>query len=228
MNSSQQTQPTLNCDNSSAPEEELPKSGANESQHIENNDKNIIHTVVCLNNQRNGCVKEVPNRVCYDNPAFAGINFQNVSHEFISNGNGILNVGNGVLNTVNDNPNPNPNPNHTLIALSSNSTEKSYDNHSSDKIFKERTLSMSSVKSFKNAVADRRCSRKVSIARRKMDLPGGDLDNIDENPLRRKMSFIRDTSGEEPLRTAAIQILLASLMAGIQQKNILVLILNLK
>jgi cation transporter-like permease len=72
--------------------------------------------------------------------------------------------------------------------------------------------SSDSSENFKNKnLSERRLSKRLSIIRRTSDDP--DLVNI-ENPLRRRMSFIKDTSGEEPLLKSAIQILVASLCAG--------------
>ncbi len=63
----------------------------------------------------------------------------------------------------------------------------------------------------KNRRVSRRRSQSLSIISR----ISGDQDFAgNENPLRRRMSFIKDISGEESLKKATIQILIASLCAG--------------
>jgi cation transporter-like permease len=106
------------------------------------------------------------------------------------------------------------------INIDMNSNKASFDNPAfdgkkDDHIFtvngKIRSNSNSS-QTFKNKnLSERRLSKRLSIIRRTSDDP--DLVCI-ENPLRRQMSFIKDTSGEEPLLRSTIQILIASLCAG--------------
>jgi cation transporter-like permease len=76
---------------------------------------------------------------------------------------------------------------------------------------KIRSNSNSSETFKNNNLSQRRLSKRLSIIRRTGDDPN--LVCI-ENPLRRRMSFIKDISGEEPLLRSTIQILIASLCAG--------------
>jgi cation transporter-like permease len=63
----------------------------------------------------------------------------------------------------------------------------------------------------KNRRESERRSKSLSIISR----ISGDQDFAgNENPLRRRMSFVKDISGEESLKRATIQILIASLCAG--------------
>ena len=172
---------------------------------------------VVVDNKVNNNLKSIPiiteSKVCYDNPAFNGLSVNDININISDNNN------DGKQHNHNFNQNNIPSNNLNDISKSS-STEKmptpdtpslqSYQKH------RNRTLSVSSVRSLKNALHDRRYSRRQSIVQRTHDQSGGpDLPNV--SPLRRKMSFIKDLSGadDEPLTRAATQILLASLCAGI-------------
>ena len=143
--------------------------------------------------------QEFSSNICYDNPAFIGINI----NDNLTDNNNITKVNTQSYTTINLQRNnggdkvPVPNSPHQ------------------ERQPKARTYSIASVKSFTSALqSDRRYSRRLSIVQRKCDT-AGHPDMPDGNPLRRKMSFIKDTSGEEPLMRSSIQILIASLCAGI-------------
>ena len=80
---------------------------------------------------------------------------------------------------------------------------------------RSRTHSVVSNNSITSGLtADRRSSRRISVFSRQTESPSNNLTVPEDNPLRRKLSFIKDTSGDEPLTRASIQILVASILAG--------------
>ncbi|CAG2170737.1 unnamed protein product [Oppiella nova] len=147
-------------------------------------------------------------KVCYDNPAFIGLSINGLTQS-----------------TGSQSPTPSQPTNISIIISNTvlSSSDESAGSHPPAN--KDRTHSLSSVHSIRNVLTpDRRYSRRQSIIQRKIDSsrdrsgsggPGGVSEGPDgdDNPLRRKMSFIKDTSGEEPLNRAVIQILIASLFA---------------
>lgn len=159
----------------------------NSTQIIKSEEYSVPKEVNGNEIKENDINKEYCSKICYDNPTFIG-NKDNMNNQ---NQNNIVS---------NDIP-----------IVSSNINNKDEKAITVEKYAKERTFSMSSIKSFKNMYNDRRYSRRLSIKQRKVD-------NIapeeDENPLRRRMSFIKDTSGEEPIGRAALHIFIASLFAG--------------
>jgi hypothetical protein len=80
---------------------------------------------------------------------------------------------------------------------------------------RSRNPSVGSNNSIKSGLtSDRRSSRRISVLSRQTESPSNNLTVPEDNPLRRKLSFIKDTAPDEPLTRASIQILVASILAG--------------
>ncbi|CAG2111914.1 unnamed protein product, partial [Medioppia subpectinata] len=169
----------------------------------------------------------------YDNPAYIGLSINHVNHH---NRAGSLtapptNISIHISNTVLGPTVPPTPPPVAFIDSNGSVASIGCDSYGRPVPSRERTMSVSSVKSVRMMLTpDRRYSRRQSMLQRKIDAhershdrssggggpgsSGADDPDNESNPLRRRMSFIKDTSGEEPLNRALIQILIASLFAG--------------